>query len=400
LFAQFVTLFVGGFDCRTGQALQTFPQQAFPEPKARTHVLQILRALLHCHERGICHRDIKLQNVLLENHNADAQVKVIDFGNATRFRGQTPLNRVVGTTYTAAPEVFRKNYDERCDVWSLGVVAYIMLSGRRPFERIEIAQNIKSKESSVIASILMGRYHFKHDMWQNVSIQSIDFVKCCLEMDYTRRLHAVELLNHPWFTSGDPSTEVSLQSSAAKSTFAKQTMMNLSSTLVLSRGASRTTLLTNTVTSADPFNAPQELTISETTHDVDISTTGSSFRSTAALSCGKPEGATMRRTSMLAVAFAMPTSRANQIRDLFQEMDHNNNGTIERSEFRIAFQQIYPQLPVGDIDILFDVIDQDDNKSISFLEFIAATIDPREVDVREMNQVCCNSILSSIFDID
>ena len=119
-----------------------------------------MQAISHCHKLGICHRDIKLQNILLEHKGSDAQIKIIDFGNGQRFRGQLPLRKIVGTTYTAAPEVFRECYDERCDVWSIGVVSYILLSGKRPFESLDIPKQPKAKDSSLIANILMGRYHF------------------------------------------------------------------------------------------------------------------------------------------------------------------------------------------------------------------------------------------------
>ncbi len=428
------------------------PKNAFPEEKARNYVLQILRALVHCHERGICHRDIKLQNILMENHSQDAQVKVIDFGNAVRYRGQTPLTKVVGTTYTAAPEVFRKHYDERCDVWSLGVVTYILLSGRRPFERVEIAQNVKSKESSVIASILMGRYHFRHEIWQTISTDAIGFVKACLEMDYTKRAYPVELLNHPWIAKNKAGI-------AGYSAFARNTMINLSTTISTSAmgmgngptspgplgigsGATSSSVMgmesqlssPNLVMSRDTGSALLPVTDSamgsgkvgavgvggsnmlsggssvmgsgKNTPANCAPTSGGilgdrvggpySLKSTPSLSQQmSPFHSSIRQTSMLAVAFAMPISRARQLRDLFQQMDHNNNGTIDREEFRSAFQQFHPEMTLNDIDLLFDVIDQDDNKAISFLEFVAATIDPREVDIREMNQVRTLSFIAT-----
>ena len=94
----------------------------------------------HIHGRGIAHRDIKLQNILIDhNHDRTAQLKLIDFGFGSRFVGALPMRTKCGTPYTTAPEVIRESYDERCDVWSVGVVVYIMLCGKRPFEALEIA---------------------------------------------------------------------------------------------------------------------------------------------------------------------------------------------------------------------------------------------------------------------
>lgn len=350
-----------------GHVLKNLPHNCFEEKQARTYVLQVLRALVHLHERGICHRDIKLQNVLLENHTPEAQVKVIDLGNAVRYRGHTPLTKVVGTTYTAAPEVFRKSYDERCDIWSLGVVTYILLSGRRPFERVEIAPTAKAKESSVIASILMGRYHFKHDIWQKVSNDAIDFIKTCLELDYTKRAYATDLLNHPWFVFNKQS----------------QGLSALGKTTLSSMSNNHDITLTHEYSASNNNDGDINLFTSSSNN---ISNYAFTLRSSSNRHLTTSKFGGMRHTSMLAVAFAMPTSKARQLRDLFQEIDRNGNGTIEKEEFRVAFQQVHPELAIKDIDLLFDIIDQDGSKSISFLEFVAATIDPRDIDIKEMNQ--------------
>ena len=116
-------MFVAYFCC-VGQVLSKCPEGRLSVEVAKQFLSQITRAVAHLHSVNICHRDIKLQNILLESDSWEgAQVKLIDFGNSWRFKPGKNMTKIVGTTYTAAPEVLRESYDERCDVWSIGVVS-------------------------------------------------------------------------------------------------------------------------------------------------------------------------------------------------------------------------------------------------------------------------------------
>lgn len=112
----------------------------FSEEKAAGLMRKILSAVKHLHEHGICHRDLKPENFLFSDNSQDAEIKLIDFGLSKRFgqlQDQDPsekMHTIVGTPYYVAPEVLRGNYDFSCDVWSLGVILYIMLCGYPPFE--------------------------------------------------------------------------------------------------------------------------------------------------------------------------------------------------------------------------------------------------------------------------
>jgi calcium-dependent protein kinase len=262
-----------------GQVLRATPEGRLDEKVAMEYILQLTRAIGHCHHHGICHRDVKLQNVLLESTSKEAQVKLVDFGNGARFRNNLPLTKVVGTTYTAAPEVFKECYDERCDVWSLGVVTYILLSGRRPFEKTEVMVNqngqMKRKEESVVASILTGRYDFEHEVWEEVSNDAVNFIKHCFVLDYTKRCTASVMLEHPWLSKDEdylPSDKI----------------RNLS------------------------FNSSDTL------------------RRTLGREMSSPLSG-IRHISMLAVAFARPTEKVQQLRKVFQEVDYNGNGMIGKA---------------------------------------------------------------------
>jgi calcium-dependent protein kinase len=95
-------------------------------------VKQILQAIAFCHDCKIVHRDLKPENVLVDKE-CDNILKIIDFGTSCVFT-DTPMTEMHGTSYYIAPEILSNHYDERCDVWSIGVILYILLSGRPPFD--------------------------------------------------------------------------------------------------------------------------------------------------------------------------------------------------------------------------------------------------------------------------
>lgn len=111
----------------------------FNEREAALVTKQVLQAISYCHEKGIVHRDLKPENILLDtSKEARGSIKVIDFGTANIFRRDETkavyMNKEVGTAYYIAPEVINLHYTEKCDIWSIGVILYIMISGRPPFD--------------------------------------------------------------------------------------------------------------------------------------------------------------------------------------------------------------------------------------------------------------------------
>ena len=119
------------------------------ELEVMRHMKDMMSAVSHVHKLGICHRDLKPQNFVFENDRADAELKLIDFGIAHKFhykRG-THMNMTTfaGTIYYMAPEVIQGNYDAKCDIWSMGVIMDLMLTGSHPFNgnsSSEICNNI------------------------------------------------------------------------------------------------------------------------------------------------------------------------------------------------------------------------------------------------------------------
>ena len=103
------------------------------EPIAAHFMRQILSAVVYCHSKQIVHRDLKPENLLLDAESANATLKVIDFGTSTVHNSSDPMTKRYGTAYYIAPEVLKKDYTEKCDLWSCGVIMYIVLCGKPPF---------------------------------------------------------------------------------------------------------------------------------------------------------------------------------------------------------------------------------------------------------------------------
>ena len=127
------------------------------------------------------HRDIKPENILIEDPKRIDQIKIVDFETAVRVP-QTNLTEKVGTPYYIAPEVLKLNYNSKCDIWSIGVIAHILLSANPPFTGKSDEEIIKKV---TIANLPMTQG------WSGVSDNAKDFVKQCFEVDPAKRLSAV-----------------------------------------------------------------------------------------------------------------------------------------------------------------------------------------------------------------
>lgn len=120
--------------CSGGELFDRIKQASnFTENQAARYMLDMVSAVKYCHEVGIVHRDLKPENLLLEDKNPNARLKLIDFGTSQHFEPDEKMKKFIGTSYYIAPEVINGSYDQKCDVWSLGVILYIMLSGLPPF---------------------------------------------------------------------------------------------------------------------------------------------------------------------------------------------------------------------------------------------------------------------------
>jgi len=129
-------------------------QKIMPYDIAADIMRQILSAVVYCHNQGIVHRDLKPKNIMIDNKSEKGKVtiKLIDFGMATWFKQEEKLSKLMGTICFIAPEVLERKYNEKCDVWSCGVILYLLLSGTLPF--------FGQTEEEVLKSIKKGKFAF------------------------------------------------------------------------------------------------------------------------------------------------------------------------------------------------------------------------------------------------
>ena len=183
----------------------------YNETEARVIFKQIMKAIIHCHKQGVCHRDLKPENFIMISKNDPYTLKLIDFGLSRTFDSKDDMilqakkqpenipqskrqTRAVlvtkaGTPFYIAPEVLTGNYNEKCDVWSAGVILYILFCGYPPF--------YGESNKQILEEVKRGKLDFSSIEWSNKSTQAIDIIKKMV-VNHEVRLFADEVLKHEW----------------------------------------------------------------------------------------------------------------------------------------------------------------------------------------------------------
>ncbi|CAL0319937.1 unnamed protein product [Lupinus luteus] len=174
----------------------------YTERAAAGVVKSVAEVVRMCHANGVMHRDLKPENFLFANKNENSPLKAIDFGLSVFFKPGEKFSEIVGSPYYMAPEVLKRNYGPEIDVWSAGVILYILLCGVPPFWA--------ETEQGVALAILRGVIDFMREPWPQISDGAKSLVQQMLEPDPKKRLTAEQVLGHPWLQNAKKAPNVPL----------------------------------------------------------------------------------------------------------------------------------------------------------------------------------------------
>merc|ERR1712187_798174 len=170
----------------------------FTEVQAAILMQQIIRAIYYMHENHVCHRDLKPENFIFMTKDPleKSMLKIIDFGLSCSFSADKVLTTKAGTPYYVAPQVLAGKYDQLSDLWSCGVIMYVLLCGYPPF--------FGETDAEVLSKVRLGNFSFNATDWKNVSEDAKNLIRMLLRMNPRDRYTAEQALNHVWIKNKAP----------------------------------------------------------------------------------------------------------------------------------------------------------------------------------------------------
>ncbi|XP_028063106.1 LOW QUALITY PROTEIN: calcium-dependent protein kinase 17-like [Camellia sinensis] len=177
--------------CAGGELFDRIIAKGHYTEQAAASLLRTIVQIVHtCHSMGVIHRDLKPENFLLLNKDENSPLKATDFGLSVFYKQGEVFKDIVGSAYYIAPEVLKRKYGPEVDIWSVGVMLYILLCGVPPFWA--------ESEQGIFNAILRGHIDFTSDPWPSISSGAKDLVRKMLNSDPKQRLTAFQVLDHPW----------------------------------------------------------------------------------------------------------------------------------------------------------------------------------------------------------
>ncbi|KAA8498277.1 Calcium-dependent protein kinase 2 [Porphyridium purpureum] len=324
--------------CSGGELFDRIIQRGhYSEKDAAALMRVMLDVIAYMNKKNLIHRDLKPENFLLDGPGDDAKLKATDFGLSAELKEGEFATLQVGTPVYVAPEVLMGKYNEKCDVWSLGVILYILLCGRPPF--------YGKTEHDELRATLEGKYDMTRDPWPRISKEAKELVSAMLTMDINKRPRAEELLSHPWVKEGGVAPDTPLDDAVKKGLKQFSAMNKLKKRALQVMGQNL---------------SPEELAeLRKMFHAVDTDGSGS--------------------ISVTELATALRKAGSNltdsDMDDMLKAYDVDGDGTIDYSEFVTAMTNINKINTVENIEKAFAKFDKDGDGTITAEEVMEALKD-------------------------
>ncbi|KAK2359023.1 calcium-dependent protein kinase [Trifolium repens] len=191
--------------CAGGELFDKIIAQGHYSERAAASICRDVVNVVHiCHFMGVLHRDLKPENFLLSSKDAGAALKATDFGLSVFIEEGKVYRDMVGSAYYVAPEVLRRSYGKEIDIWSAGIILYILLSGVPPFWA--------ETEKGIFNAILEGELDFVSEPWPSISDSAKDLVRKMLTQDPKKRITSTQVLEHPWMREGGEASDKPIDS--------------------------------------------------------------------------------------------------------------------------------------------------------------------------------------------
>jgi len=331
--------------CRGGDLLDILEStKSFTERDAAKIMKQLLSAVLYCHNNGIIHRDIKADNILFAEKNINSDLKLIDFGISVKYTKSPKTNLKLrgkhGTLLYIAPEVLEGIYDEKCDVWSCGVLLFVILSGKFPF--------MGESSEFISQQITLGKYGFEDHVWDKISQNAKNLISSILMIEPKKRPSIKEILLHPWFE--DNYSGRMTESEIKSSNEILQNIINFKSSDIFGHA-----LLTYIVSQVGIDYSHNEYLALFKAMDTDND--------------GK-----LTKYELLSVYLDHLSSKGtkglhNKIDELIKAIDTNKSGVIDYTEFLVAAMKNKEFLNREKLNSVFNLLDENGDGHISVGEW-------------------------------
>ncbi|KMT12334.1 hypothetical protein BVRB_5g102740 [Beta vulgaris subsp. vulgaris] len=329
----------------------------------------IVEVVQLCHKHGVIHRDLKPENFLFANKKENSPLKAIDFGLSIFFQQGERFSEIVGSPYYMAPEVLKRNYGPEIDIWSAGVILYILLCGVPPFWA--------ESEQGVAQAILRGAIDFKRDPWPNISECAKSLVRQMLEPDPKKRLTAKQVLEHSWVQNAKKASNVPL-GDVVKSRLKQFAMMNrfkrkalrvIAEFLSAEEVEDIKEMFKKIDTDDDGIVLVEELKAGLLKYGSQLGESEVQLLIEAVDTYGK---GTLDYGEFLAVSLHLQRMGNDEhLRKAFSYFDKDGNGYIEPEELQNALMEDGVEDCINVANDIFQEVDTDKDGKISFDEFVA-----------------------------